>query len=303
MNVESSYYQPPSPHYCHTHSFNGFAPQTEYWQIIQPEMVLVHMPSVPQAPSPQHSQMLSLPQASSHTLVPVLDPVLRAIKTEARKIIIKGVPFTCSEKDLQEFIISVSSTPPSRSPRSHHRNSPVGTRYHLQHLEVAKHPNGTPKGHAFAVFDSHSIAKCTVDALNGLSWQGRTLHARFAKEGVAFNRYILKNTQPSQVSQICSRNSPRNAKGKVQERRVPQYLHTGEAKGMDIDAQYANIQIACRGDTSCSSSQQEETRTDGAAPENSNLSMEGEKRRRKASFDDARSQTPVVVDGSSGGAR
>lgn len=327
---ESSYYQPPSPHYDHTQSFNGFAPQAEYRQAVQPGMVLVpmapmHQPlyvvpvepqmsPVPQAPSPHHSQMISLPQATSPRPVPVLDPAPRVIKTEARKIIITGVPITCSEKDLQELINSVSSTQ-SRSPRSRHRNSPEGTRYYLQHLEIAKHSNGTPKGHAFAVLESHSTAKCTVDALNGLSWQGRTLHARFAKEGVESNNHSLKATQPSQVSQSRSRNGPRNAKGKVRERHVPrsmvpedQYLHNGEAKVMDVDeylsAQFANIQIDYRGDTSCSSSQLEKARTDQMTHEVSSLSKEGEQeRRRKTLSDDGGSHTPVVVDGSSCGGR
>ncbi|PVH82338.1 hypothetical protein DL98DRAFT_530431 [Cadophora sp. DSE1049] len=325
---ESSYYQPPSPHYNHTQPFNGFAPQTEYRQAIQPGMVLVPMPAmqqplymvpvepqmqpVPQAPTPHHAQMFPNPQPPSPAPTSELHPSPRAIKTEARKIIITKIPLNCSEKDLQELINSVSSTP-SRSPRSRHRNSPEGTRYYLQHLEIAKHSNGSPKGHAFAVLESHFTAKCTVDALNGLSWQGRTLYARFAKEGVESNNCSSRKAQPSEASLSRSRNAPRNPKGKARERHVPrsmvpepQYQYTGEAKVMEVDeylsAQYANIQIDYRGDTSCSSSQSGGIRIDHMVPEVSNLSKEGEKeRRRKMLSDDSGSHTPVVVDGSSCG--
>ena len=325
---ESSYYQPPSPHYNHTQSFNGFAPQNEYRHAIQPGMVLVsmpsipqplymvpvesHMQSVPQVPSPHHAQMFTLPQPPSPAPTPELHLSSAAIQTEARKIIITKIPLHCSEKDLQELINNVSSTP-SRSPRSRHRNSPEGTRFYLQHLEIAKHSNGSPKGHAFAILESHSSAKCAVDALNGLSWQGRTLHARFAKEGVEATSRDSRTSQPSQASLSRSRNAPRNVKGKPREQQVPrsmapepQYRYTGEAKVMDVDeylsTQCANIRIDYRGDTSPTSSHPGGGRLKQEASEVSNLTKDGEKeRRRKIASDGAGSHTPVVVDGSSCG--
>ena len=328
---ESSYYQPPSPHYNHTQSFNGFAPQNEYRHAIQPGMVLVsmptipqplymvpvesHMQSVPQVPSTHHAQMFMLPQPPSPTPTPELYPSPVTIKTEARKIIITKIPLHCSEKDLQDLINNVSSTP-SRSPRSRYRSSPEGTQFYLQHLEIAKHSNGSPKGHAFAILESHASAKCAVDALNGLSWQGRTLHARFAKEGVESSSRSSRNSQPSQPSQASlsrSRNAPRNVKGKPREQQVPrsmapelQYRDTGEAKVMDVDeylsTQYAKIRIDYRGDTSPTSSHSGGVRLEQEAPEVSNLTKEGEKeRRRKIASDGTGSHTPVVVDGSSGG--
>ncbi|KAK0100483.1 hypothetical protein ONS95_008432 [Cadophora gregata] len=332
---ESSYYQPPSPHYYQTQTFNNFSPQNEYMQAMQPGMVLVpmsrmqqplymvpvepQMQHLPQAPSPHHPQMFPLPQPPSPAPKPELHQPPKVIKTEARKIIITKLPLSCSEKDLQELITSVSSTR-SRSPRTAgHRTSPEGTRYHLQHLEIARHSNGSPKGHAFAVLESYYTAKCTIDALNGLSWQGRTLQARFAKEGVESKSRGSRHTQSSESGESRVRSAPRiNTRGRAHEQQVPrsmapepepQYRYTGngEAKVMEVDeylcAQYSSIHIDYRGESSSNSSHSTSFTSDNNASEVSGLSLEGERERcrRILADEDTASHTPVVVDGSSFG--
>lgn len=344
-----SYYQPPSPHYNLSQTFNGFAPQAEYVLCTQPSMLIPQMPppmppmpqqvytfpagqqpeSLLQLFSPHPPQMVPMPQAQTLMLPPppaIIQaaiqqrPAPRAAKTEARKIIITGLPPTATQKTVHELIQSVSSTA-SPGPKSRHRNSPDGTRYYLQHLELAKNHDGSTKGHAFAVLESQATAKSTIDALNGMGWQGRRLHARFAKEGVESGYRGTRHGKrsdagPGRLQNTYDVGTLNGGRVRAREPYVPrttleapQYRYIGNNTGMEVDtfpsAQFANIQIDYRADHSSSSSslisysQKEESISSF-----SSLSSEGEKERgRKMLSDDAGNHTPMVVDGSSCGKR
>ncbi|KAH6702074.1 hypothetical protein BKA61DRAFT_201871 [Leptodontidium sp. MPI-SDFR-AT-0119] len=340
---DNSYYQPPSPHYNHTQPFNGFISQNEYIPFAQPGMVLAPMSTMSPIPAPmpqrvflfpagQQSQpMLQLftsnpPQAvavpQSQQMLPPLappapppqpDPSPKVVKTEARKIIITGLPLTATQKDVQELIQSVSSTS-SHSFKSRHHNTPDGTRYYLQHLELAKQSNGAPKGHAFAVLESHSTAQRTIDALNGLGWRSRKLQARFAKEGMESNNRSTRHGKRSEAGarEVYDSAIPKSAKGEGREPHLPrgmlqepQYRYFGNNTVMEADdhlaAQYSAIQIDCRGDySSSSSSLASVSKKEESMLSVSSLSSEGEKERdRKMVSEGAGSHTPMVVDGSS----
>ncbi|KAH6714725.1 hypothetical protein BKA61DRAFT_656083 [Leptodontidium sp. MPI-SDFR-AT-0119] len=339
----NSYYQPPSPHCNHTQPFNGYAPKNEYLPSVRPGIVLIPMPPMqrplyvvpveqqrqmtPQAPAPHPTQMFALPQTPCPTPVSEHHPSPRVIETGPRKIIITGLPLSCSENDLQELINSVTSKP-SRSPHSRHRNSPEGTtRDFLQHVQIAKHSNGSPQGHAFAVLKSHPAAKCTIEALNGLICQGRTLHARFAKEGVveSSHRDTRRHFQSSSeagttswcrnISHHATKDRARGTGTRVPRLIAPkphQYRYTGgENNAMEVDeqqpsssAQFSNIQIGYHGDDGSSSSPPHLITSSGeeSIAGVSNPRKEVKKERcRGVLSGDARSYTPVVVDGSSCG--
>lgn len=59
----------------------------------------------------------------------------------------------------------------------------------MQSIEIATHVDGKAKGHAFAIFETHTVAKTVVKAVHGMRFQGRVLSARFAKEGAEPIRY------------------------------------------------------------------------------------------------------------------
>ncbi|KAG4444341.1 hypothetical protein IFR05_000215 [Cadophora sp. M221] len=337
---ENSYYHPQSPHYNHTQPSNGFIPPNEYIPFCQPGIVLAPMPPLSPMPSPMPQQVFlfpseqqpqpmlqlftpNLPQAiavpqSQQMLPPPApppqpDPFSKAVKTEARRIVITGLPLSATQKDVQELIRSVSSIS-IHSSKHRHQNSPQRTRYYLQHSELAKQSNYVPKGHAFAVLESHSTAKCTIDALNGINWRGRRLQARFAKEGVESNNRGTKHGKRSEpcprevyesaISQSTkgNRREPHVSRGMLQE---PQYRYVGNNTGVGLDdhfiAQYAAIQIDYRGEHSSSSSYLASmSKEEESVPTVSSLSSEGEEERdRKMSSESAESHTPMVVDGTS----
>lgn len=236
-------------------------------------------------PSPQQQQY---PVQSSPQLVS--SP--QVIKTEARKIIITGLPSKTTERDLQQLLARVSST--STTPRYRHRN-----------LEMARHSDGRPKGHAFAIFESHHVAQHTLEYLNGLVWQGRELHARFAKEGVestsceSGRRY----TTQASPSQVTSSQYSLNFEASAGSTGISEELDLNRDKGKGervdefLSAKFAHIEIDYREEPSSQSS-----RRDRSVLSKSSLSSEGEKERgRRMRSKDQRRNTPAVVDGSSSG--
>lgn len=92
---------------------------------------------------------------------------------------ITQLPQTITERDLKRILRDVCSV--QKSTISNYGNKEYSP---LQYLEIARHPDGRMKGHAFVIFETHKLAAQAVDALNFYEYQGRRLHARFAKEGV-----------------------------------------------------------------------------------------------------------------------
>ncbi|KAH8780407.1 hypothetical protein BGZ57DRAFT_726552, partial [Hyaloscypha finlandica] len=99
------------------------------------------------------------------------------VQTEARKVIIKGLPRDTSEAALISLIDQFYSR--SSSSRS---SRPYSTA--IQHVDLARHSDGRLKGHAFVIFETHRIAKKVVESIDGRKFQGRELRVTLAKEGV-----------------------------------------------------------------------------------------------------------------------
>jgi RNA recognition motif-containing protein len=104
--------------------------------------------------------------------VPPAGPAV--IKTEARKIIIRSLPHNTTTNELHDLLIKLLIKSRSFS------GDPYQT---LQDVEIARHSDQKSRGHAFAVFDTHQVAKDAVKALDGLKFQNRVLSSRLAKEG------------------------------------------------------------------------------------------------------------------------
>jgi len=117
---------------------------------------------------------LSLPDAlDSSAQTPASTPV---IKTEARKIIITQLPHTTTSAELTNLLVKEIS-------KGKYKLSIGSPSRATQEVTIAVHSDGKPKGHAFAVFETHQIAKYVINTLHGQKFQGRVLNARFAKEG------------------------------------------------------------------------------------------------------------------------
>ena len=121
----------------------------------------------------------SVPMVYSETPIapPATDyyasPTSTLIKTEARKVIITQLPQSTSTADLHDLLFSTIA----QMSKSYSYEA-------VEDVEIATHADGTPRGHGFAVLESYSLAKSVVKSLDGFKFQGRTLQARFAKEGV-----------------------------------------------------------------------------------------------------------------------
>lgn len=103
------------------------------------------------------------------------------VKTEARKIIITSLSHKTTTPELRDLILKLlSKMRPSRSGDPYHHQH---RHILLQDVEIARHPDHKSRGHAFAVFETHHVAKAMIKALDGLKFHNRQLSARFAKEG------------------------------------------------------------------------------------------------------------------------
>ncbi|CZT53363.1 uncharacterized protein RSE6_14866 [Rhynchosporium secalis] len=343
-----SYHQERSPHQIPLQNSGGFAPHYDYLRCAQPGIILSQMlsPSSPNTPIPQHvyvfpvaqqhKPMLQLFTPHPPHMVAINQPQTfmfppptstcsssRVTRPEARRIIITGLPPTSTEKDLQELIQSASSTVtptlgtvpnPSQGLRTH--DGPDGTRHYLQHLELVRHVNGTPKGHAFAVLESYATAKSTIDALNGIRWRGRRLRARFAKEGVeSRNRGVRQDRRSEAVFNRWQMEFEARASGAASDSgekydlrsmsQGPLYQYTGKDNATECHypvAQFSNIQTDYRDDSaSYSSSLASQSKREENMSSVSSLSFEGDEEILDIVTEDVRSPTPVVVDGSSFG--
>lgn len=121
---------------------------------------------------------------SSSSASPTSPPPV--VKTEARKIIITQLPHGTTSSALHELLTKIVSS--SKRSSSHASTA-------VQSIEIATHVDGKAKGHAFAIFESHAIARSVVRAVDGLRFQGRVLSARFAKEGAEPSRYTSGITE------------------------------------------------------------------------------------------------------------
>ena len=138
----------------------SMAPSTPvYFPAAQPIYPYVaQMPYIP-PPTPQ-------PSSSHQTLATSTS----SVTFETRKIVITGLPRSTTDAELGDLLGQQFSS------KSRHRGA-------VQSFEVARYPDGSPKGHAFVVLETHEIARRLVGRLNKLKFQGRELKARLAKEG------------------------------------------------------------------------------------------------------------------------
>lgn len=140
------------------------------------------------------------------------------VQTEARKVIIKGLPRDTSEATLVSLIDQFSSR--SSSSRSHgHRTSYSAA---IQHVDLARHSDGRLKGHAFIIFETHRVAKKVVESIHGHKFQGRELRATLAKEGVepadTFHQYQQQHVYQSPDSSRWILESPMMTHDKAEPR-------------------------------------------------------------------------------------
>lgn len=155
----SEYYSIPTPPGGMVLAGN-MAPSTPvYFPTAQPVYPYVaQMPYInPPTPQPSGSYQTSVTSNPNVTF-------------ETRKIVITGLPRSITESELGDLLGQQYSS------KSRHRGA-------VQSLEVARYPDGSPKGHAFVVLETHEIARRLVGRLDKLKFQGRELKARLAKEG------------------------------------------------------------------------------------------------------------------------
>jgi RNA recognition motif-containing protein len=193
------------------------------------------------------------------------------VQTEARKVIIKGLPRDTSEAALVNLIDQFSSrSSSSRSSRPYSSS--------IQHVDLARHSDGRLKGHAFVVFETHRIAKKVVDAIDGYKFQSRELRATLAKEGVEpteiFSEQQYGYMTPDSSGQVSESPS-------IMQRNVDERNELTQKE--DTDAQWNN-----NGEVSSKSSKGiEKERTSG----------DRDRKSRPKSRDPPRG-APAVVDGS-----
>ncbi|PMD36996.1 hypothetical protein L207DRAFT_433688 [Hyaloscypha variabilis F] len=236
------YYQPPSPIYeSPPNNFLVTQPVNYFTAVPQPSIVYAgnmppatpvyvppRQPVYPCFPTTYTTGLMSPPstvRSSSQTpLNTVTGPV---VQTEARKVIIKGLPRDTREDALITHINQVASK--ASSSRSHRSSSSA-----IQHIDFARHSDGRLKGHAFVIFETHRIAKKVVDTLDGQKFQGRQLRATLAKEGVepfeAFHQHQQQHGYHTPDSSSRMSQSPSLAGGRVDEKeyRDTQWNNNGE---------------------------------------------------------------------------
>jgi hypothetical protein len=193
------YYQPQSPLYEGASSPLFTSPVAQYPVTQSPSTVIytsnvvastqVYIPPQPVYAYhvPYMSNTFSPSSAPVSPTSPTSPPL---IKTEARKIIITQLPHGITSSTLRELLTKTISNSKHATPFS---SSSV------QSIEIATHVDGKAKGHAFAVFQTHTIAKTVVQAIDGLQFQGRVLSARFAKEGAEPSSRYCSGVREEQV--------------------------------------------------------------------------------------------------------
>lgn len=178
------YYQPQSPVYDGPSSPIYASPISQYPVATTPSGVVytTNIVAATQLYMPQQAYTYAVPYMnssySSNPTSPTSPPPV--VKTEARKIIITQLPHGTTSSALHELLTKIVSN----SKRLSHYSSAA-----VQSIEIATHVDGKAKGHAFAIFETHTVAKTVIRAVDGMRFQGRVLSARFAKEGAEPARY------------------------------------------------------------------------------------------------------------------
>ena len=191
------------------------------------------------------------------------------VQTEARKVVIKGLPRDTSESALTTLIDQLCSKSSSRA--SFHPT--------IHFMDIARHRDGKLKGHAFVVFESHRIAKKVVSAVDGHKYQSRELRATLAKEGVepkqsTFQQGYPTPDYPSAVYAVDERQNQLQPAAPIK----------------SSSKEYRDAQWVGDGSEKTSSSKGKEKTKDGSSGR--------ERGRSRAKDRESSRTTPVVVDGS-----
>lgn len=215
-----------------------------------------------------------------HTNSPVSNTVNGpVVQTEARKVVIKGLPRDTNETALRSLIQHLSGSSSSRSSR--HSGTVI------QDLELARHTDGKLKGHAFVVFESHRVTKRFMAAIEGYKFQGRELRASLAKEGVEPTEMFHQEGYISPESSGCESESPSMMYSNLDERQFPSALERSMSE-------YRDAQWASEDSSKASSNVKEKARERESMSDDS-----GRKPRTKSrNSSEPIIGTPPVVDGS-----
>jgi len=201
------------------------------------------------------------------------------VQTEARKVVIKGLPRDTNETALRSLIQHLSGSSSSLS--SCHSGTVI------QDLELARHTDGKLKGHAFVVFESHRVTKRFMAAIEGYKFQGRELRVSLAKEGVEPTETFHQQGYISPESSRRGSESPSMMHSSFDERQFPSALERSMTE-------YRDAQWASKESSKASSNGKEKVRERDGMSDN---------RGRKALTKSRDSKepiigTPPVVDGS-----
>jgi hypothetical protein len=284
------YYQPPSPIYEAPQSAFAVNQPVEYFSAAPQPTIVYAGNMAPTTPIyiPQRQPVYAcFPMAFNNSVmsppstvksiqqVPTSTVNGPVVQTEARKVIIKGLPRDTSEAALVSLIDQFYSR--SSSSRS---SRPYSTA--IQHVDLARHSDGRLKGHAFVIFETHRIAKKVVESIDGRKFQGRELRVTLAKEGVdpaeTFHQHQQQQGYLTPDSSSRFSESPSMTHGRVDERQEP-------ASKEHLDAQWNG-----NGDGSSKSAAGKERARE--------LSSEDRGRKSQPKSKDPTRGTPAVADGS-----
>jgi RNA recognition motif-containing protein len=242
----------------------NMAPSTPvYFPAAQPIYPYVaQMPYIP-PPTPQPSSSYQTPATSTSS-----------VTFETRKIVITGLPRSITDAELGDLLGQQFSS------KSRHRGA-------VQSLEVARYPDGSPKGHAFVVLETHEIARRLVGRLDKLKFQGRELKARLAKEG-ADRGYGDGGSMQDHVRQYTP---------PVDDYHLPSLAENGIER--DMTGLMGDLTLA----SSALSTSRERSKEKQERSSSRSTDKEGERKSKKEGREKekaTKSSAPLVVDGSCG---
>lgn len=325
---DGPFYQPPSPHYTTAPPLTAYPNTSQYIPCVPPHMLFTSTTAAPVLVAPQiiSQPLYKIPYMPNNMQSPMQDfapatlpthrsppPPVHVIHTEARKVIITGLPHTIGRGEIKGLVLSRISSSSSSSSRRH---APPPSTHLIQTIELAKHSDGSPKSHAFVVFESQHIAQRAINSLHGFKWQGKKLTARFAKEGVETNdrpieQELLAHAGPSHTPeiqatdmQITDSSSAGSWKSESTDVTDPDSPVCEDVKGKAKEIELLTMKLAdMQSDYRAESSSSSLGKSRRSLP-SGNLSSEGEKERsRRMRSVETRHNTPIVVDGSGGSGR
>jgi hypothetical protein len=236
--TNTPYYQPPPQTYETPQGTFQVSHNQEYFAI--PTTTVVYVGSIaPVYPRIPATTYMSVPP-SMLTPLPHLDTMSSTnkcmsqgtVQPEARKIIITKLSHDIKDSELGTLVRRACSKyrPRTQSEQDHPIHS----------VDLPRYPGGKPKGHAFVIFDSQALAEHTVSSLDGSKFQGRSLGAKLAKEGVepvggygnieGLSQYPMGPPQCIEEMNNGSGNSnPQKPSGKIEKART--LVVHGDGKG------------------------------------------------------------------------